>query len=331
MITGSRQPEGCGVTHYSLRLADALREHGIACEVESLSRWTVWAVPVLRGRIRALNPDIVHLQYPTAAYGYSVAPQCLSLLLPMVITVHEATQARIPRRLSLYPFSVRSPQIIFTTPHEWAYASRWAPWIRRRSRVINIGSTIPVVPRAATAPDARIVYFGFLRPRKGLEQVLEVAGLLERSGSREKITLVGGAQARWSSYVKTLQTQAARLPIDWEIGLPDHGVAEVLARSLVAYLPFPDGASHRRTSLIAALCHGAAIVTTRGLQTPPELADVVEFATGPAEAVAAIQRLLGDADRRRTLSARALRYAARFSWDSIAEEHVRLYDSLFAP
>src|SRR2546425_2250129 len=32
MITGSRQPEGCGVTHYSLRLADALREHGIACE-----------------------------------------------------------------------------------------------------------------------------------------------------------------------------------------------------------------------------------------------------------------------------------------------------------
>jgi glycosyltransferase involved in cell wall biosynthesis len=107
-------------------------------------------------------------------------------------------------------------------------------------------------------------------------------------------------------------------------------VAEVLARAQVAYLPFPDGASHRRTSLIAALSHGAAIVTTRGLQTPPELGDVVEFASTPADAFTAITGLLGDEERRRKLSTAALRYATLFSWDSIAKEHIRLYDSLAA-
>ncbi len=330
MITGSRQPEGCGVTHYSLCLASALREHGVSCHVESLPHWSVWGVPGLRSRIRSLSPDVIHLQYPTAAYGYSVAPQWLSLLLPMVVTVHEVSQVRIPRRLSLYPFGLRSPRIIFTTPHERAYASRWAPWIAPRSRVINIGSTIPVVPRAPDATDVRIVSFGFLRPRKGLEDVLEVAGLLKHSGLPERIIVMGGVQPRWSSYVLTLQGQAATLPIDWAIGLPDRGVSEVLARAQVAYLPFPDGASHRRTSLIAALSHGAAIVTTRGLRTPPELGDVVEFAPTPADAFTAITGLLGDEERRRKLSAAALRYAKLFSWDTIAEEHIRLYDSLAA-
>ncbi len=331
MITGSQQPHGCGVTHYSLRLVSALQEHGISCDVACLPNWTALGVPGLYSRIRSLNPDIIHMQYPAAAYGYSVAPQSLSLLLPMVITVHEASQARIPRRLSLYPFGVRSRQVIFTTPHERAYASRWAPWIAARSRVINIGCTIPVLSRVAGTDDSRIVYFGFLRPRKGLEQVLELATLLKLSGSGERITLMGGTQERWSSYVRKLRALAATLPIDWAIGVPDRGAAEVLARTLVAYLPFPDGASHRRTSLIAALCHGAAIVTTRGPQTPPQLGEVVEFASSPSEALTVIQALLTDADRRRMLSARALLYATRFSWDAIAQEHIRLYGSLIPP
>jgi glycosyltransferase involved in cell wall biosynthesis len=330
MITGSEQPEGCGVTHYSLCLASALRERGVACHVETLPRWTVHSIPGLRDRIRSRRPDVVHMHYPTAAYGYSVAPQWLSLLMPMVITVHEASQVRVLRRLSLYPFGVRSPRLIFTTPYELAYARRWAPWIARRARVINLGSTIPLVSRASSAADARIVHFGFLRPRKGLEQVLELAALLKRSASPERITVVGGAQACWSPYVKALRARAVALPVDWVIDLPDSDVADVLARSKVAYLPFPDGASHRRTSLIAALCHGAAIVTTRGTHTPPELGDVVEFASSPADAFAAIRDLLGDEDRRRRLSTRARQYALRFSWDAIAAEHMRVYESLVA-
>ena len=328
MVTGSDQPQGCGVTHYSLRLVDALRSHGISCDAISLARWTAWSVTGLARRIRSLKPDIIHMQYPTAAYGRSIAPQFLSLLLPMVITIHEVTQPHVLRRLSLYPFGMRSPQIIFTTPYERAYASRWAPWITSQSQVINIGSNIPVVPRSATAADPGIVYFGFLRPRRGLEQVLELGKLLREAGVRERITIVGAAQPRWSAYVSALRARGAGLPVRWETDLSDTSVAHLLARSQIAYLPFPDGASHRRTSLIAALCHGVAVVTTRGTQTPAELTGVVEFVNSPAETLTAVQRLRRDDAGRQLLSANAIRYAERFSWEKIAQEHVHAYDAI---
>src|SRR3989442_9265272 len=95
MVTGSDQPDGCGVTHYSLRLVNALRAEGLWCDPISVATWTVRSVPGLARRIRAMKPDIIHMQYPTIAYGHSIAPQCLSLLLPMVTTIHEATQPHV--------------------------------------------------------------------------------------------------------------------------------------------------------------------------------------------------------------------------------------------
>jgi glycosyltransferase involved in cell wall biosynthesis len=330
MITGSKRPEGCGVTHYSLRLAAALKARGVLCEIVSAQPWSVSVVPDLLRRIDSLDADVVHLQYPAAAYGYSIAPQCLSVFCPMFVTIHEATQARVLRRLSLYPFSVRSLRIVFTTPYERAYATRWAPWISSRSHVINLGCTIPIVPRPTETGDSSLLYFGLLRPRRGLEELLALAELFQRTGSQQRVSIIGAAPPRWSHYNQEIRARAAKLPVDWYINLPDPLVAELLARSEIAYLPFPDGASQRRTSLIAALSHGLAVVTTRGPQTPPELGDVVDFAGTPFEAMTIIERLQKDVDLRRRRSVSAMHYAARFSWDAIADEHITMYRAVLA-
>jgi len=85
--------------------------------------------------------------------------------------------------------------------------------------------------------------------------------------------------------------------------------------------PYPDGISSRRTSAMACLSHGQAVVTTRGHLTEPlwphdavalvDVNDVDGF-------VAAAQRLIEDEQARRRLGAHALRLYG----DTFALSHV---------
>jgi glycosyltransferase involved in cell wall biosynthesis len=80
--------------------------------------------------------------------------------------------------------------------------------------------------------------------------------------------------------------------------------------------PYPDGASARRTTLLALLQHGRAIVTNCGPRTEPwwrESAAVELQPASPAALAAAVESLLDNAQARLDLSARArTMYATRF-------------------
>jgi len=88
--------------------------------------------------------------------------------------------------------------------------------------------------------------------------------------------------------------------------------------------PYPDGASSRRTSLLAPLAHGRPIVTTSGASTEPlwgESEAVVAVPAGDLERFAAETcRLLGDetARQRASQAGKAL-YARYFAIERIAE------------
>lgn len=90
-----------------------------------------------------------------------------------------------------------------------------------------------------------------------------------------------------------------------------------LAACDVLALPFPDGVSTRRTSAMAALAHGLALVTTRGRLSEPlwaECGAVELVAAGDPEAtLAAVERLLDDkVARARLASAARSLYRERF-------------------
>jgi glycosyltransferase involved in cell wall biosynthesis len=95
-------------------------------------------------------------------------------------------------------------------------------------------------------------------------------------------------------------------------------------------MPFPDGASEKRGSLLAALSNGLPVITTKGRSTPTELEDVVRFCSSPAEAVEAAQALLEAPALREELGARGRHYAEKFSWESIAQSHIAIYQQLVA-
>jgi glycosyltransferase involved in cell wall biosynthesis len=93
-------------------------------------------------------------------------------------------------------------------------------------------------------------------------------------------------------------------------------------------MPFPDGASERRASLLAALANGLPVITTKGRASPPELEDVVRFCSSPGESVATAQILIEAPTEREELAFRGRQYAERFSWENIARSHMAVYEQL---
>ena len=116
-------------------------------------------------------------------------------------------------------------------------------------------------------PAARVVYFGQIRPNKGLEQFLELANRSIASKRPFKFKIMGSVPGAHQGYMRSLRS-ACSPAVDWALDLSFADVAETLAASFAAYLPFPDGASERRGSLLAALANGLPVLSTFGSATP---------------------------------------------------------------
>src|SRR5712671_5080889 len=108
LVKGFCARGACGVGDYTNRLSEALRDLGVHIEVAEQVSWGIADVPEAIKSIESLQPDIVHFQYPTMGFGHKLGPQIFAMLRPSVVTVHEASQAHIVRKLALSPFTLRS-------------------------------------------------------------------------------------------------------------------------------------------------------------------------------------------------------------------------------
>jgi len=270
----------------------------------------------------------VHIEYPTVGFGARLGPQALSLLQGCVVTIHEASQRHFLRKLALFPFSIRPQHIIFTSHFEREFATKWTPWIRRVSSVIPVGSNIGVGARKMPRDLYEVVYFGLIMPGKGMEHVVELSRLIRSAGLSLKVRIIGKAPFRYLDYLKRLRSETAYLPIIWDIDLTEEQVAERLAGASIAYLPYPDGASERRTTLKAALVNGVAVLTTRSSQTPHSLGEAVRFCASAKDALETISYLIQHPEEMARISNAAACSGGAFTWAGIAEQHVRVYQSV---
>lgn len=326
LVTG-RTELGCGVADYSVRLAESLEEAGTKVALVTRDHWGPRTPAEVRHELAALRADIVHLQYPTASYRTSLAPHALSMAQSgLVLTLHEASQAHPLRQLSLLALVTRPRAVVFTSTYERDHVARLAPWVRRRAEVIPIGSAIPL-REPSSAPEPRIVYFGLLTPEKGLDDVLALARLAAtRPGVR--VLVVGRAESRYPGLADELASRGAGLPLDLAIDRSADEVADLLAASAAGYLPFPDGASERRSSLLALLGNGVPTVTTPGPYVDDELSAAVRLADAPEAAWAEIETWLMDDRARQTAVGAARRYGVARDWSQIASRHLELYERI---
>jgi len=326
-VTGPCVPGACGVGDYTARLANILREQGLEVEIMNEGRWGLGDVGSARKAIARWEPEIVHMQYPSSAFGHRLGPQAFVMGNNVVTTLHEGSQSHILRKLSLYPFLLKSRHVIFTSDFERQFGLRLAPWIAGNSSVIPIGSNISTGPPELER-HGEILYFGLIMPKKGIEDFIALAEIAQELEPSRRFRIVGRAGAGHEEYLRRLQAETAKLPITWRIDRSDEDVAIELSSAALAYLPFPDGASERRASLKALLANGVAVVTTRGPQTPSDLASVLRFAQEPTEARQVLQQLTEDSAELNRLSAAGPAYMKQFSWDAIAQLHIDLYQRL---
>lgn len=326
LITGHCPPGVCGVGDYASCLASALAAKGVAVRIITSEDWRVAGALKIHASVR--NADLVHIQYPTLGFGYRLGPQALSLLRSSVVTIHEASQRHILRKLSLLPFFVRPKHTIFTTDFERQFVTRRVPWVSRISSVIPIPSNIRQFPEEKARAQSEIAYFGLILPRKGLEQVVEVARLIKSSGLALTVRITGSARPEHLEYLAKLRSETSGLPVVWDLNLSEERVAEKLATSAVAYLPFPDGASERRSSLKAALANGAAVITTLGPHTPEAMKGFLRFARSPREALLVARSLLDSPQERISLASSAAHYLEQCTWERVAELHFATYQRL---
>jgi glycosyltransferase involved in cell wall biosynthesis len=282
----------------------------------------------LNREITSIAADVVHIQYPATGYGRHLGPQLLSVLRPMVVTIHECSQTHLLRRLSLLPLALRAQAVIFTNRYEQTYALRFVPWVRGRSAVIPIGTNVPPGDSETPKLPNVVTYFGLIRPQKGLEEVIHLARLFKQRANGLAVRIVGTVLPGSESYYAQLRNASHDLPLQWVMDLDGVALSSALAQTQVSYLPYPDGASERRGSLIAMLANKAANLTTHGSHTPSTLEPAVQFAESPLQAVEFAENLFNNPAVLHAMQQQSAELAARFSWNSIAEDHMAIYQRL---
>jgi glycosyltransferase involved in cell wall biosynthesis len=271
LISGSQPPSPCGVGDYSHQLYLSLFKKGYSLKFFKTQLWKITNLMNIVSEIKKEAPSLLHIQYPTLGYGYSLIPQFLSILFPSVVTIHEFSQAHILRKLSLVFFTVRST-LVFTTSYEQDYFCKFYFWINKNyTKSFPLGSNIKSrqdIQQKRIADPVIISYFGLIRPNKGLEDFIALLDIAKKNSQAIKGRIIGKTAQSEVHYTRQLQSVTANLPIEWCLDQPEDTVSDLLFETTFTYLPFPDGASLRRGSLLAALSHATFVITTKGLQTP---------------------------------------------------------------
>ncbi len=324
-----------------------------------VSKWGFSSWKIIFSLIREIEPQILHLQYQAAAYGMHPAinlfPWRLRLISPrplLFVTFHDL---RVPylfpkagpvRRWAIASLAKGCDEVIVTNVQDEAEARGYG----LKPYLIPIGSNIsPRLPpgydreewraRWGVRDETLLSYFGLLHESKGAETLFRALARLLEGGKRVKLLMVGG---KTGASDPTTTDYAHRMEALWqELGLgdrllwtgyvDDEEVSANLLASDVCVLPYKDGASLRRGSLMAALAHGLPIISTRPSIQVKELVGGENIVLVPPEdveaLVAKIQELATSDGLRRRLGQGAKRLSEAFSWERIAEETVALYSS----
>ncbi len=370
LVTGEYPPMQGGVGAYSHILAEHLLEQGHKVWVYSnqkadtahpripvmneVNRWTLGSLQQLNRWAQKERIDLINLQFQTAAFGMSPWIHFLPLLvngIPVVTTFHDLRVPYLfpkagPLRRWMVNQLARSSSGTIVTNQEDLVTLHTLP----RVALIPIGSNIQAeLPPAydtqtwrskagAKANDFLIGYFGLFNRSKGLEVLFESLRELHSQELRARLIMIGGGAGDSDpsnlAYLDEMRLRIAELGLEpaihWTGYVDESSVGAYLSACDVVALPFLDGASHRRGSLMAALHYGCAIITTQPAVEEPAFKHRENFYFIPPNDVAALTRALAglreSPELRDRLKEGAQALAKAYNWATIAEDYVQFFE-----
>lgn len=135
-LCGYRPDVFCGVADYTSTLIAHLREEGISAEIIPQDNWDIGSIAALRTKISSEpKPDIIHVQYPSYAFGASIAPHLSTFFTkcPSVVTFHELAHSHTLRKLSTLLFLCSVDAFVFCSQEDREYYDNTVPGFGRQS------------------------------------------------------------------------------------------------------------------------------------------------------------------------------------------------------
>jgi glycosyltransferase involved in cell wall biosynthesis len=255
------------------------------------------------------------------------------------------------RKRAIYQMAQNSTGVIVTNRQDEAelHKAGSMPPIAR----IPIGSNIAVNPpadydrkawrsRKGIAPNALLIgFFGFINRSKGVDTLAHAVRILTETYKRDVHLLFIGGQTGRSDESNVQQADIAQeliggLGITKRVHWTGFVDAELVSANLMACdvvaLPFKDGVSLRRGTLMATLAHGCPIVTTFPAQIDPDLVDGFAMRMIPPDDPERLAEVLNelaiDYDQRAQLGQNARVLADQFTWDTIAALTVQFFETV---
>ncbi len=308
--------------------------------------------------------DAVNIQYQAAAYNMHAAandlPRSLSPYTTVITTFHDLLfpylfpKAGPLRKRIIYQMARQSHGVVVTNvgDEQELYQQGRMPPIAR----IPIGSNIAAAPpngfdpiewrnrRLHVPPEILLVgYFGFINASKGVDTLAQAIRLLVDRDVNVELLVIGG-QTGASDATNIEQADVAERLIGglgitqrvhWT-GFVDEAFVSghLMACDMIA-LPYKDGVSLRRGTLMAALAHACSIVTTAPQTPVPELRHGTEVwlvpPDHPAALAEALVHLWRDPNLRQNLGQNAAQLSKAFEWNTIAADITAFIQQLRRP
>lgn len=186
-----------------------------------------------------------------------------------------------------------------------------------------------------------IAFFGFLHPVKGLETLLPAFKQALNHRPQARLLLIGGVESlalpkqQGAEYWQKLHQFIHQLGLADRVHLTgyleDDAVSQYLRVADLGVLPFNHGVTLKSGSLLALLAHQLPVIATRSTPPDPDLEAGLIRLVPPRQIealAAALIELLADPELRQHLGQAGYKFSQRFSWSSIADAHLRIYEQV---
>jgi len=324
-----------------------------------IDSWSMRSLNHIRKWIDVNHIRVVNIQFQTAAYGMSPWIHFLPnrLNIPVVTTFHDLRFPYLfPKAGRLRTWIVehlaRASAGVIVTNHEDYDRVQDLEHVK----LVPIGSNILATPPSdfireewrenlgivhnRRQRDLLVGFFGFMNHSKGIDILLQAVADLRDSGLPIKLVIVGGKTGSSDptniDYAKQVEQVIddlnLREHINWTGFVTDDEVSAYLRACDVVALPFRDGASFRRGSLMAAIQNNCAIVTTQPSVEIPEFVSKKNMLLVERENVMSLTGALAliysspNLASKLQLGAKELKF--KFNWNNIARDTVRLFDEV---
>ena len=331
-----------------------------------MRRWGFTTMTRLLRYIQQIDPDVVHVQYQSGAFGLNPAINLLPRFVRMgrlrartVTTLHDLrTPYVLPKVGPLRRFLVKrlakdSDGVIFVSPEDGADLLRAKLEVGEvsdlgsvRASLAPVGPTVmPVGDQSdreslrvdrGLPPKAFVIgHVGFRQRNKGMRVLADALQQTQHLGDNVVLALIGAREPAGDSRRRDRGEPVEDIG-QWRVVESGPLEPDEISRWLyccdICVLPYTEGLSLRRSTFMNAIAHGLPVVTTRPARSLPGVVsgeNVILVPPGDPTALSFAVAQFAQSERmRRDYGERARQLSERFSWTANARTTLALYHAV---